>query len=104
MDDDTGFYAREVTVLLEDKGVFSVGLVVLVHVVSYICIAMQVTNVFDFSFFGSFSETKVLACVLKGGAADLAMELYNVVSPHGQVLVVLQYVRVVHNQSGWWSN
>ena len=45
-------------------------------------------------------ETKVLPCVMKGECADRVMELYKALSREGQVLVVLQYARVVENPTG----
>lgn len=42
----------------------------------------------------------MLPCVMKGECADRAMEQYNAVSQEGQVLVVLQYARVVQISEG----
>ena len=42
----------------------------------------------------------MLHCVMKGECADRAMEQYNALELDGQVLVVLQYVRVVQISEG----
>lgn len=42
----------------------------------------------------------MLPCVLKGDCADRAMEQYKALKCEGQVLVVLQYARVVEISEG----
>ena len=42
----------------------------------------------------------MLPCVLKGESAEVAMEQYKALKCEGQVLVVLQYARVVQISEG----
>lgn len=42
----------------------------------------------------------MLSCVMKGECAESAMEQYNAMKCDGQVLVVLQYARVVEISEG----
>ena len=42
----------------------------------------------------------MLPCVLKGESAEVAMEQYKALNCDGQVLVVIQYARVVQVSEG----